>query len=140
MRYLIVAAVLGVMSAFVVNSMVNADEVVSEELLNCIAHVESNNNPDAVSPAGAIGVYQWLPSSAAQPGYGIASFIPGVDPELDREKTRQYLEGMMDHHNFSLTQALQAYNWGPGNILSGGELPTETKNYTVKIASCLKGD
>ncbi len=140
MRYLIAAVVLGVMSAFVVNSMVSSEEIVTEELLDCIAHVESNNNPDAVSSAGAVGIYQWLPSSAAQPGYGIASFIPGVDSELDRSKTRQYLEGIMEYHDFSLTQSLQSYNWGPGNVLSGEPLPTETRNYTIKIASCLEGE
>ncbi len=112
--------------------------VVTAALLTCVALVESNNNPSAVSPKGAIGVYQWLSSSASDPGYGVTPFVPG-DPEMDRQKTKEYLEGMIRHHGFTLTEALQAYNFGPGNIVSGKELPQETIDYTRRIGDCLDG-
>ena len=106
-------------------------------LLDGLAEVESGGRNDAVSPAGAVGMYQWLPSSAAQPGYGVQPFDPR-DPEAARAATSQYLKGMQDHHGFTEEEALLAYNWGPGNVLKfrSGErkdIPDEARAYASKV-------
>lgn len=44
---------------------------VPENVIAAYLHTESRFNPRAVSPAGAQGISQILPSTAARPGYGL---------------------------------------------------------------------
>jgi soluble lytic murein transglycosylase-like protein len=76
--------------------------------------LESGFNPLAVSPTGARGVYQWLPSSAADPGYGIAPFNPD-DIQANIQAAAQYDRAMFEKFG-SWGKAMMAYNAGPGNI------------------------
>ena len=64
---------------------------ITDSLLDKLMEVESGGDPDAVSPAGAVGLYQWLPTSAAQAGYGVKPFDP-KDPKAARAATKKYLE------------------------------------------------
>ena len=110
---------------------------VTDELLDKLMEVESGGREDAVSPAGAVGLYQWLPSSAAKPGYGVKAFDP-KDKEAARKATKEYLKGMQKYHGFSPEETLRAYNWGPGNVIkhkkgTRKDIPDEALNYPGKI-------
>jgi soluble lytic murein transglycosylase-like protein len=114
---------------------------VTPALLDSLAYVESRNNPLAVSPAGARGVYQIMPDTAAQPGYGVTPLTPQevLDPVKAREFARQYLEGLQKAYpNYTPAEILQAYNAGPGRMAKykngiGPALAVETQLYAGKV-------
>ena len=110
---------------------------ITDDLLDRLREVESGGNNDAVSKAGAIGAYQWLPSSAKQAGYGVKAFDP-KDEKAARKATAQYLKNMQKHHGFTPEETLRAYNWGPGNVIKHKkgkrkDIPAEALNYPGKI-------
>ena len=116
---------------------------VNDQLLDQLAKVESNNNNDAVSHAGAVGMYQWLPTSAAKAGYGVKAFDP-KDPKAARAATAKYLRNMQKYHGFTPKETLQAYNWGPGNVINfkkgkRKDIPDEAKMYPGKIWDAIHG-
>lgn len=97
---------------------------------------ESSWNPKAVSPKGAIGLTQVMPATAR--GMGIDPKTLSNDPQMQLELGAQILRNNYNliKKNFpGLTEqeawnkALQAYNAGPGTVLSGKPLPKETLNY-----------
>lgn len=101
--------------------------------------VESGNNPNAVSSAGAVGVGQTLPSTLASPGFGVA---PAKDnsPTEQQRVADQYLSALNQHYGNPVLAHI-AYNYGPGNtdkwLQSGGDfskLPPETQQYLGRIA------
>lgn len=104
-------------------------------LLAAVARVESGLRPDAVSPAGARGLMQFMPGTARE---------MGIDP-MD---TQQAIEGagrLLASHlrTFgSLDLALAAYNAGPGAVRRYGGVPpyTETQQYVTKVRRLLGGD
>ena len=110
---------------------------ITDALLDRLAEVESGGNNKAVSPAGAVGMYQWLPSSAKQAGYGVKPFDP-LDTKAARAATAKYLKNMQKHHGFTPEETLRAYNWGPGNVINYNkgkrkDIPAEALNYPGKI-------
>ena len=107
---------------------------------------ESRNNPGAVSPKGARGVMQVLPSTAANPGYGIepSNGSPVDDARVGREK----LAVLLKRYGNDPAKAWAAYNWGEGNVdravaargnnwLSG--MPAETRAYVGTNLRMLNG-
>ena len=91
--------------------------------------IESGFNPTAVSPTGARGVYQWLPSSAADPGYGIFPFNPD-DTQANIQAAAQYDRAMFEKFG-SWGRAMMAYNAGPGNIERGDYHLVSPPYYTL---------
>lgn len=91
---------------------------------------ESGWNPSAVSSAGAQGIAQILPSTAANPGYGISPVNPN-DPFASLNFLGQYDAAMFNQYG-NWQQALQAYNAGPGNVNAGS---TSGIGYAQKILS-----
>jgi hypothetical protein len=80
---------------------------------------ESSGNPAAVSPSGAIGLFQLLPSTAA----GLN--VNPNDPSQNIQGGLTYLQQLNDQFG-SWTQALEAYNEGPGALqkqLAAGSTP-----------------
>lgn len=89
-----------------------------------------------VSPAGAIGVMQLEPATAAQ---------LGVDPADTQQNINggvQYLAMLLQEFNGNQAQALAAYDWGPGNVSKAiaqyganwlSVAPAETQNYVASI-------
>jgi hypothetical protein len=95
---------------------------------------ESGLNPDAVSPAGAVGIAQIMPDTARDPGYGIAPISDRRDPESSLRFGAQYMRAMLDKYgDYGL--ALAAYNAGPGAVDKAGGIPPfqETQNYVSNI-------
>ena len=126
---------------------------VTDDLLDRIAMVESGNKHFGAdgklttSPAGALGKYQWMPKSAADPGYGVDPFDATTATEAEqREKTKEYLIGMSKYYpEWSQDDVLMAFNAGPGRIEDakrGGMNPLtqETLDYAAKVRGYDFGD
>ena len=97
-----------------------------------MAHVESTFNPKAVSPAGAKGLFQVMPDTARQPGYGIAPLPESKIFDIE-ENTRfglQYRSKMAQL--FGSIGSLGAYNAGPG-AYGRGEITPETIKYMQDV-------
>jgi soluble lytic murein transglycosylase-like protein len=96
-------------------------------MLVAVARVESNLDPEAVSPAGAHGLLQVLPSTAA-------------DFDLDARVVHEnvlagamYLRRMLDRFQ-STELALAAYNAGPTAVERKGARPNdETVAYVQRV-------
>lgn len=102
-------------------------------LLNAVMQVESRGNPNAVSPKGAQGAFQFMPATAK--AYG----IDPKDPQQAAEGGATYLGDLLDQYNGDLRSALAAYNWGPHNLDTKGfsNAPRETKNYVNSVLARL---
>lgn len=96
---------------------------------------ESNFNPDAVSPRGAVGIAQIMPDTARDPGYGIQPISDRTDPEASLRFGAQYMRAMLDEYGGDYGLALAAYNAGPGTVNKAGGIPpiAETQNYVQSI-------
>ncbi|MBC8726590.1 lytic transglycosylase domain-containing protein [Paraburkholderia sp. 31.1] len=98
-------------------------------LLSAIAQKESRGNPMAVSPAGARGLFQFMPATARE--YGIDAFNPAQAADAAARK----MSGLLARYKGNLTYALSAYNWGEGNLDRYGlaRAPAETRNYAPGV-------
>lgn len=104
---------------------------------------ESGGDPLAVSPKGAMGRFQVMPGTAADPGFGIAPAKDNSAAELDRVG-KEYLNAMLQRYDGDINRALVAYNWGPGNADNWDgnmdSLPGETQQYIMRIRSQIGPD
>lgn len=100
-------------------------------LLEIIIQHESNFNPSAVSPTGAQGLMQLMPSTAA--GLGVAD---PFDPEQNVAGGALYFAQQLRRFG-DVGRALAAYNAGPGAVESFGGVPpyAETQNYVASISA-----
>lgn len=100
-----------------------------------VAYVESSFNQNAVSSAGAIGVFQLMPETAA--GLGVNPYDLNQNIQGGITYLRQLLAQFGDP-----TAALAAYNWGPGNVQNAkntngsgwfSAIPGSVQNYVNTI-------
>lgn len=98
------------------------------DLVIAVVWIESRFCPEAVSPKGAIGLGQIMPTTAA--GLG----IDPTDPESNLWGTSKYLrEKYMEWGDWEL--ALASYNAGSGAVRKYGGIPPyeETQNYVRNV-------
>lgn len=108
------------------------------DLLNGMIWVESRFQPRAQSPAGARGLMQLMPPTAAAMAKELGRPVARVyDPELNIEMGTRYLLHMLDRFDGDETLALAAYNAGAGNVskwmAEDGELPPRSLQYVENV-------
>ncbi|MDQ7032035.1 MAG: transglycosylase SLT domain-containing protein [Desulfonauticus sp.] len=98
-------------------------------LVKAVIKVESNFEVEAVSPAGAKGLMQIMPTTQKD-----LNLETPFDPEANIEAGIKYLRLLLDKFH-SLPLALAAYNAGPANVQKYGGIPPfqETKRYVQKV-------
>jgi len=120
-------------------------------LLSAVILEESRFNPQAVSPAGARGLMQVLPSTASQivQRMKVRPYSNGLlfDPEVNIRLGSWYLSGLMEEFGGRETLALAAYNAGPHMVRQWmAKTPAaredefvesipyaETRNYVIRV-------
>lgn len=104
---------------------------VDPKLIHAVIRQESNYDPFAVSPKGALGLMQLLPSTAER--FGVKDvFVPA-------ENIRggvKYLRYLMDRYAGQAALVLAAYNAGEGVVDRYGGIPPyrETQAYVARIS------
>jgi cell wall-associated NlpC family hydrolase len=106
---------------------------VDPAILAAVASQESGFNSSAVSPAGAQGLMQFMPSTAQ--GLGVNP----LDPSSAVDGAARYLSSLQTQFG-STDLALAAYNAGPGAVSRYGGIPpyAETQNYVSAVTSKAK--
>lgn len=106
--------------------------------------IESALVPEAVSKAGAAGLWQFMPGTATGLGLEVNSLVDQRrDPYIASDAAARYLKQLYNTYN-DWSLAIAAYNCGPGNVnkalrrVGGGKrdfweiypfLPAETRGY-----------
>jgi soluble lytic murein transglycosylase-like protein len=106
---------------------------VSAALLSAQLYAESNFNPFARSPAGAQGIAQFMPGTAA--AYGLRD---PFDAEASIDAQAHLMRDLLRRFA-SVPLALAAYNAGPGAVAACGCIPPypETRGYVARILGLL---
>ncbi len=99
-------------------------------ILHGLIQQESGFNPSARSSAGALGLTQLMPSTAAS--LGVAE---PLDPAQSIEGGARYLSQLLQQFAGNTADALAAYNAGPGAVAQYGGVPpySETQQYVGKV-------
>jgi membrane-bound lytic murein transglycosylase D len=114
-----------------------------------LAEAESSFNPAARSPAGAKGLFQFMPDTAKS--LGLSTFLPDdrTSPEKSARAAARYLKTL--HGRFGdWPLAIAAYNAGEGRVSRAlqarsakdfagvaSSLPSETRMYVPKVCALI---
>ena len=107
-----------------------------------VARQESGLDNSRTSSAGAIGIFQLLPSTAADLG------VDPHDPVQNIDGGIRYLSQLIGKYAGNVAEALAAYNWGMGNMdaaLAAHGItwmqyaPLETQDYVQTILGNVSG-
>lgn len=101
---------------------------VDPALFAALVWTESGFRPDAVSHAGARGLAQLMPATAAGMG------VDPDDPVQNLDGGARFLRAMLDRFG-SVELGLAAYNAGPGRVAQAGGIPRipETQAYVPGV-------
>lgn len=102
------------------------------KLLHALVTVESAYRADAVSRAGAAGLTQLMPATAADLGVS-----DRFDPQANLSGGADYLARQLLRFG-DLRLALAAYNAGPARVAALGRVPSipETRAYVQAVVEC----
>lgn len=103
---------------------------VSPALALAVIAVESSGRADAVSPAGAQGLMQLIPATAAR--FGVSD---AFDPVQNIGGGIAYLDWLMETFDGDVVLALAGYNAGEGAVQRNGGVPpfAETRAYVPRV-------
>jgi soluble lytic murein transglycosylase-like protein len=105
-------------------------------LVKAITAAESGFNPQAHSHAGACGLMQLMPATAAE-----MEVTDIYDPEQNVNGGARYLRYLINAFDGDVKLAVAAYNAGPNLVSKLGRVPNipETKGYVKRVLSLYKG-
>lgn len=110
---------------------------IPDGLLSRIAFQESDYNQSAVNPSsGARGLMQFMPATAAAPGYGVSPFDPFDPVALINAAAGLLAAWFSQFGDWAL--AIAAYDWGPGNVARSPNTtswPAETRTYVANVTA-----
>jgi soluble lytic murein transglycosylase len=103
---------------------------VSFSLLKAVIKAESDFNPMAVSPKGAVGLMQIMPQN-----FQLLNVSDPYDPWENIMGGAEYLRYLLDIFDGELSLALAAYNAGPTRVQRCKGIPPirETKEYVQRV-------
>ena len=102
-------------------------------LITAVMEAESGFNFQSTSSAGAVGLMQLMPETAQ---------MIGVNPNNPLENIlggtiylRNQLNRFSGYGQYAVTDAVAAYNAGPGAVIKAGGVPnySETRQYVVNV-------
>jgi soluble lytic murein transglycosylase-like protein len=98
--------------------------------VRAVIKVESNFNPRAVSPKGAMGLMQLMPATARNLNVSNA-----FDPEQNVNAGVRHLRELLDSYQGDVSLSLAAYNAGSGAVARSKGVPpySETRQYVRRI-------
>jgi soluble lytic murein transglycosylase-like protein len=107
-----------------------ADHNLDVDLLASVVKAESDGNARAVSRAGARGLMQLMPGTAA--GLGVKD---SFQPDQNVRGGSTYLDALLTKYHDSLALALAAYNAGPDAVAKYHGIPPyrETQLYVARV-------
>ena len=102
---------------------------VDPKLISAVMQAESNGNQAAISNAGAVGLMQLMPATAASLG------VNPYDEKENVEGGAKYLKELLDTFGGDVRKAVAAYNAGPAAVQRYNGVPPypETANYVNKV-------
>lgn len=105
----------------------------STALLEALVWQESRWHVQAVSPKGAVGLTQLMPSTSRALG------ADARDPLANLDAGARYLRLLLDHFGGDVVKALAAYNAGVARVERAGGIPNirETQAYVAAILARL---
>lgn len=100
--------------------------------LASFAYAESSFNPAAVSNKGAGGLMQIAADTWAEWAHKVGA--TDINNPLDNAKVgAAYYKFLLKYYKNDVEKALTAYNFGPGRVDRGDEIPIETIIFVYKI-------
>lgn len=107
-----------------------AEQGMEPALIKAVVRAESDFNAFAVSSAGALGLMQLMPATAAD-----LRLSDPFDPEENIRGGIRYLRYLLGTFNNDLVLSLAAYHAGMGNVLKHGRIPPieETHIYVERV-------
>lgn len=105
---------------------------VDADLVKAVIQNESNYDPNAVSSAGALGLMQLMPATAANLGVQ-----DPMNPQENIEGGVKLLRELLNQFGGNLTNVVAAYNAGAGAVQQYGGVPPyqETQTYVNRVLS-----
>ena len=102
-------------------------------LVHAVVEAESNYRARAQSHVGARGLMQVMPATGRDLGVNSAALL--FDPQANLEAGVKYLKWLLARFDGDLTNAIAAYNAGPGAVARYQGVPPyrETQAYVKKV-------
>ena len=110
-------------------------EGLEEDLVRGVIKQESAFRPCVVSPKGAMGLMQLMPTTAHT-----LNVRDAFDPKQSIDAGARYLKELMERYKGNMALALAAYNAGPARVDKSAGVPAipETVNYVDQIMRALR--
>jgi soluble lytic murein transglycosylase-like protein len=107
---------------------------VEAPLVHSVIKAESNYSPTAVSPKGAQGIMQLIPSTAKR--FGVSD---SFDPKENIQGGVRYLKFLLDYYRGDYPKTIAAYNAGEAAVDKYKGIPpfAETRSYVSQVAKNL---